>query len=70
MPKGYHHVTREQRAQIYIPVLYHHTLCRELKNNTGKRGYRFKQADDKARDRRLRQSQLPKKMTTEMLDFT
>ena len=81
MPKGYHHVTREQRSQIAalkaIATPNHKiaqvigvspsSVCRELKRNTGKRGYRFMQADDKACERRSRQSQLPKKMTPELV---
>ena len=83
MAKGYHHVTREQRSQIsalkaiatphnkiaQIIGVSPSSVCRELKRNTGKSGYRFKLADDKASGRRSRQSQLPKKMTAELVDL-
>ena len=83
MPKGYHHVTREQRSQISalkaiatplnkiarVIGLSPSSVCRELKRNTGKRGYQFKQADKMASDRRSRISQIPKKMTAEMVDL-
>jgi transposase, IS30 family len=83
MAKGYHHVPREQRSQIsalkaiatphnkiaQIIGVSPSSVCRELKRNTEKRGYRFKQADDKACDRRSRQGQLPKKMTAEFVDL-
>ena len=50
MPKGYHHVTREQRFQISLTPLNKiaqvislspSSVCRELKRNTGKSGYRY-----------------------------
>ena len=83
MPKGYHHVTREQRSQIsalkaiatplnkiaQVIGLSPSSVCRELKRNTGKRGYRYKQADNMASVRRSRISQIPKKMTPEMVDL-
>lgn len=81
MPKGYHHVTREQRSQIYvlkaIPTPQNKiaemigvspsSVCRELKRNTGQRGYRFKQADDMSRKRRSTISKIPKKMNSELI---
>ncbi len=83
MPKGYHHVTREQRSQIsalkaietplnkiaQVIGLSPSSICREFKRNTGKRGYRYKQADNMASIRRSRISQIPKKMTPEMVDL-
>ncbi len=59
MPKGYQHLTYEQRCQIYtlkksglsIPKISaqievdRSTLYRELKRNSGSRGYRYKQAN-------------------------
>ena len=59
MPKGYHHVTREIRSQIYalkatgsslraiakIVERDASTLSREITRNTGGKGYRYKQAD-------------------------
>jgi IS30 family transposase len=67
MPKGYHHVTREQRSQIsalkaiatplnkiaQVMGLSPSSVCQELKRNTGKRGYRYKQADNVASVRQL-----------------
>ena len=66
MPRGNHHLTRDQRCQLYtlkkrgdsVQVIsnelgvHKSTVYRELKRNTGLRGYRFKQADEKAVKRR------------------
>ena len=66
MPKGYHHLTKEQRCQIYALKkrgdmvsciakeleVNKSTIWRELKRNTGYKGYRYQQADEKARARR------------------
>ena len=76
MPKGYHHLTHDQRCQIYIlkergdlpssiaKVLKvdRSTISRELKRNTGQKGYRHKQADQKAKERRVSH---PRKITPE-----
>ena len=76
-------MTREQSSQISalkaIPTPHNKiaqiicvspsSVCRELKRNTGKRGYRYKQADNMASDRRSRISQITKKMTPEMVDL-
>ena len=59
MPQGYHHVTQDIRSQIYAlkaigtslhkisAIVGRHvsTVSREIKRNTGGRGYRYKQAD-------------------------
>lgn len=80
MPTGYHHVTRDIRCQIYalksigkslrqIALAVGHdksTISREISRNTGKRGYRFKQADEKARARRRKASKAPTKLTQSM----
>lgn len=77
MPKGYHHLTRDQRCHLYalkargesISVVANElevarsTIYRELKRNSGKRGYRYNQADEKARERRYKASQRKLKMT-------
>lgn len=77
MPKGYHHLTRDQRCQIYILKatgkslseigkllkLHRSSISREIKRNTGGRGYRYQQADEAARRRRSQVSQTPKKLT-------
>src|SRR5450631_1005121 len=66
MPEGYLHLTCEQRCQIYALLQSDHsqahiarkigvdpsTISRELVRNTGARGYRFKQAHEKASQRR------------------
>ena len=77
MPKGYHHLTRDQRCQLYtlkkrgdsVSVIadelgvHRSTIYREQKRNTGKRGYRFKQAHEKALQRRHIASSQKQKMT-------
>ena len=77
MAKGYHHVTRDQRCQIYAFKAINlslrniakqvgtdvSTISRELARNTGGCGYRFKQADSLACERRAHPSQTPKKLT-------
>ena len=77
MPQGYHHVTLDIRSQIYAlkatgaslhkiaNIVDHHvsTISREIKRNTGGRGYRYKQADAKAVERRSNASGTPKKLT-------
>ena len=82
MAAGYHHVTRDIRCQIYtlksmgqslgqiasIVGRDKSTISREIARNTGKRGYRFKQADEKAKTRRSEASRAPKKLTEEMQD--
>lgn len=80
MATGYHHVTRDIRCQIYALKSMGQSLCkialavgrdkstisREISRNTGGRGYRFKQADEKAKARRSNASKAPKKLTGEM----
>lgn len=80
MPKGYHHLTRDQRSQIYAlksigttqnRIAEHlqvnpSTISRELSRNTGERGYRLKQADALAKERRSAASSQPKCMTSDM----
>ena len=81
MARGYHHVTRDQRFQICALrargcskrsiakqiALYPSTISREIKRNSGKRGYRFNQADRKARERRSGASQPAKKMKPDLM---
>ena len=66
MPEDYHHLTRDQRCQLYtlkkrcdsVSIIanelgvHRSTIYREQKRNAGKRGYRFKQANDKTLERR------------------
>jgi IS30 family transposase len=82
MARGYHHVTRDQRCQIYVlrasgcslraiakQLDFHpSTISREIRRNKGRRGYRIDQADRKASERRLLASQAAKKMTPELLE--
>src|SRR5215467_6932276 len=77
MTSHYHHLTRDQRCQIYAlkttgisqnKIATHlkidpATISRELKRNTGGRGYRFQQADKLAKERRCLASSHPKCMT-------
>ena len=81
MPKGYHHLTRDQRCQlcalkhrgdsigdIAVTLGVHpSTLYRELGRNTGQRGYRFQQAQEMASERRKRSVQNNLKMTAELI---
>jgi len=80
MAASYHHVTRDIRCQIYalrstgqslreIALAVgknKSTISREISRNTGKRGYRFKQADETAKARRSEGSKTPRKMTDEL----
>ena len=66
MPKGYHQLTYDVRSQIFILKdrgdsnrsiartlnIHHSTVDRELKRNSGKKGYQYKQAQKKAESRR------------------
>lgn len=78
MPKGYHHLDRDQRCQLYTLkkrgdsistiakdlTVHRSTVYRELSRNKGKRGYRYQQADEKARVRQFQAHSLPRKMAT------
>ena len=80
MPKGYHHLDQYQRCQLYtlkqrgdsIPTIANtlgvdrSSIYRELRRNTGQRGYRYKQAEEKAKQRRDTACQKKKKMTLPM----
>ena len=44
----------------------HSTVIREVNRNKGKRGYRYKQADELAKQRRSEASSVPRKMTEEL----
>ena len=83
MPEGYLHLTCEQRCQIYALLQSGHsqahiarqigvdpsTISRELVRNTGARGYRFKQAHEKASQRREEVSDKPRKMTPDLVEL-
>ena len=77
MPRGYHHLTQDERCQIWGLKKsglsqrdigrelgrHHTTIRREMQRNSGGRGYRYKQAHNKATERRHRASSVPRKMT-------
>ena len=81
MPKGYHHLTYEKRCQLYTLKargdsqfqiakelkVHKSTICRELKRNYGKRGYRYKQAHEFAKERRKKANLHRHKMTAEAI---
>jgi transposase, IS30 family len=76
MPKGYRHLTYDKRCQIYALLkrgcakteiaqllgVHRSTITRELKRNTGCKGYRYLQAQEKASARRAAASGAPRKM--------
>jgi IS30 family transposase len=82
MPKGYQHLTREQRCQIAILKATGFTqnqiaeklavsassISRELKRNQSKSSYEFHEADVAAQTRRWKASTRPRKMTTEIIE--
>ncbi len=83
MPNGYHHVTRDKRSQVYALMsrgisqrqiaaqlgVSPSTISREIKRNSGQRGYRVEQADRLAQQRRSNASRRPKKLTGEIRDL-
>jgi len=82
MAKGYHHVTRDTRSQIYAykasgwslrsmakQLGYSvATISREIGLNSGKKGYRINQADSRATERRHAASTRPHKMTATLVE--
>jgi IS30 family transposase len=83
MPHGYRHLTYEQRCQIYalkksgktqaqiakFLKISQSTISKELKRNIGKRGYRYKQANNEAIQRRSTVSSVRRKMTPYVISF-
>ena len=79
---SYHHLTYDSRCQIYalkstgllqkniasILKVSPSTICRELKRNTGKRGYRYEQAQRKSKERRSKSSSTPRRMVKAMVE--
>lgn len=77
MSTSYRHLTRDERCQIYIlrkrgdsistiadqVNIHRSTIYRELKRNSGQRGYRHKQAEERALERRHIASSRAPKMT-------
>jgi IS30 family transposase len=80
---GYHHLTYEDRCQIYALKkigtsnsavakqlgVNPSTIGRELNRNKGKRGYRYRQAQNFAATRKKKASERPYKMTTEIVSI-
>lgn len=83
MPKGYTHLAYEQRCQIYallkrgtsqkeialVTGVDQSTISREISRNKGKRGYRYKQAQEKSQQRKLRASSRKRKMTLDVVMY-
>jgi len=79
----YNHLTSEQRCQIYTlrsigknqkEIAEHlevspSTISREIRRNSGLKGYRNQQADFKARERRTTASSRPKCMLRSVIEF-
>jgi IS30 family transposase len=75
------HLTHDERCQIYAFLqadhslrsigrhlgVNHSTSVREIRRNTGQRGYRHKQASQAAQNRRTQASSVAHKMTTEVI---
>ena len=80
MPKGYHHLAQDERCQIYalrksgfsnsrIAIELDRsrsTISREIKRNSGMRGYRHQQAQSRTYERRKSASSVPGKMTPDL----
>jgi IS30 family transposase len=76
MSEDYHHLANDQRCQLYTlkkrgdSVLtiakelsvHRSAIYRELSRNSGKRGYKYKQAGEKSESRRQAASQRKTKM--------
>lgn len=81
MLKSYHHLTYAQRCQICVLKdrgdsqrtiakvlnIHHSTISREIKRNSGQRGYRYKQAHEKSRERKLKNPAPNQKMTFQLI---
>jgi IS30 family transposase len=81
MPKGYQHLTYEQRCQIYALKksgfsqnatakqlgVSQSTISKELPRNSGGNGYRYKHAHEKAKERRYKASSVATKMTPDFI---
>ena len=82
MPKGYKHLTQLQRSQICALKstgmtqrkiaehlnIHHSTISREINRNAGKKGYRYKQAQDLADQRQFIAHAYPRVMTPQNID--
>jgi transposase, IS30 family len=81
MPKGYSHLTYEQRCQIYAlkqrgdsPAaiakelgVNRSTIGREFGRNSGQKGYRYKQAQEKSKQRKLKVLNPNQKLTPPLI---
>lgn len=81
MPKGYHHLTRDQRCQLYVlnssgkstnnmaEILGVHqsTIYRELSHNKGRKGYAYQQAHKNALEGKKTSAGNRLKMTVESI---
>jgi len=81
MPEGYHHLTYEERCQItpscktasrrrHSAPAWRSSLDdqRELDRNTGARSYRFKQAQEKASQKRKNSLVCTRKMKPDLVN--
>ncbi len=78
MPQSYHHLTYDKRCQIYILKergdnlgsianalgVHKSSISRELKKNSGKKGYQYEEAHKQSKERKASHS---KKMTPQMI---
>lgn len=83
MPKGYQHLTYDLRCQIYALKrsglsqnkiaeqfeVNQSAISKELRRNAGRRGYRYKQAHEKAMQRCHNASSAASKMTSDFIPF-
>ena len=81
MPKGYHHLTRDQRCQLHTLKssgestdkiarqlgVHRSAIYRELKRNRGLKNYTYQEAQKKASERKLVVAYRKRKMTTERI---
>lgn len=83
MPEGYQHVTRDLRCQIYSLLtrglsireigrqlgLAPSTVSREVRRNSGIKGYSIEEADSKATERRSQASSVPRKFVGKVKSY-
>jgi IS30 family transposase len=83
MPKGYNHLTYDKRCQIKALLkrgfsqkeiaedlgVHQSTISREIARNSGGRGYRHKQAQEKTEERRREKSKQRRKMKPDISFF-
>jgi IS30 family transposase len=83
MPKGYDHLTYDKRCQIKVLLergflqkeiaedlgVHQSTISREIARNSGGKGYRHKQAQEKMEERRRKKSDQRRKMNPSLSIF-